>query len=37
MLAEGPIVWLDPEPLRLSVPVTIWLSARHENGDAPRR
>ena len=32
MRAEGQTVWLDPEPLRLVGPVTIWLSARFENG-----
>jgi hypothetical protein len=31
MLAEGPIVWVDPEPLILSGPVSLWLTARHEN------
>ena len=37
MRAEGPIVWVDPEPLRLAGPVTIWLSARNENGGLPGR
>jgi hypothetical protein len=32
MRAEGPIVWVDPEPLRLAGQVTVWLSARFENG-----
>ena len=32
MRAEGATVWLDPEPLRLVGPVTIWLSAHSENG-----
>ena len=36
MRAEDPTVWLDPEPLRLVGPVTIWLSARFENGGGPR-
>lgn len=31
MLAEGPIVWVDPEPLILTGPVSLWLTARHEN------
>ena len=37
MRAEGSIVWLDPEPLRVSGPVTIWLSARFENGGSKVR
>lgn len=36
MRSEGPTVWLDPEPLRLVGPVTIWLSARSENGRGNR-
>lgn len=36
MRGEGPTVWLDPEPLRLVGPVTIWLSARSENGRGTR-
>lgn len=36
MRAEGQTVWLDPEPLRLVGPVTIWLSARSENGGERR-
>jgi len=36
MRSEGPTVWLDPEPLRLLGPVTIWLSARFENGRGNR-
>ena len=36
MRGEGPTVWLDPEPLRLVGPVTIWLSARFENGQESR-
>jgi hypothetical protein len=36
MHAEGPTIWLDPEPLRLVGPVTIWLSARSENGGGTR-
>ena len=36
MHAEGPTVWLDPEPLRLVGQVTIWLSARSENGGGNR-
>jgi hypothetical protein len=36
MRGEGPTIWLDPEPLRLVGPVTIWLSARFENGRGTR-
>jgi hypothetical protein len=36
MRAEGETVWLDPEPLRLVGSVTIWLSARFENGQERR-
>lgn len=36
MRGEGPTVWLDPEPLRLVGPVTMWLSARSENGQETR-
>jgi hypothetical protein len=36
MRAEGATVWLDPEPLRLVGPVTMWLSARSENGGGTR-
>ena len=36
MRAEGQTVWLDPEPLRLVGLVTIWLSARSENGGGTR-
>jgi hypothetical protein len=36
MRAEGQTVWLDPEPLRLVGRVTIWLSARSENGGGNR-
>jgi len=32
MRGEGPTLWLDPEPLRLVGPVTIWLSPRSEDG-----
>lgn len=36
MRGEGPTVWLDPEPLHLVGPVSIWLSARSENGEGSR-
>ena len=32
MRAEGPTVWLDPEPIRLAGPATMWLSPRSESG-----
>lgn len=34
MRAEGGTIWLDPEPLRLAAPVSLWLSAKSENGRA---
>lgn len=35
MRAEGPTIWLDPEPVRVFAPWTIWLSARTEGGGLP--
>jgi len=35
MRGEGPTIWLDPEPVRVFAPGTIWLSARTEGGGLP--
>ncbi len=35
MRGEGPTIWLDPEPVRVFSPGTIWLSARTEGGGLP--
>lgn len=35
MRGEGPTIWLDPEPVRVVAPGTIWLQARTEGGGLP--
>ena len=35
MRGEGPTIWLDPEPVRVFAPGTIWLQARTEGGGLP--
>ncbi|HSB61565.1 MAG TPA: hypothetical protein VLI67_07590 [Vicinamibacteria bacterium] len=35
MRAQGPTIWLDPVPITVATPVTIWLPARSDNGRRP--